>query len=387
MKQPPNRRKRLFVLIALIVVIGAVVWFSKNGSNDKKETPTTTVTRGDIEETVTAQGKLEPKEYVDVGAQVSGQLQKVHIEIGDMVKKGQLLGEIDPRLYQAQVEVNEARVKALDAQIKQQQAQLILAKQVYARNAGLIKVNAVSKEVLQTSKANLDAAVASLASLKAQTEEAFSSLKGAKTNLLYTKIYAPIDGTVTSQTTKEGMTINANQTAPNIMQVANLDVMTVRAQVAEADVSRLSPGMDVYFTTLGGGDKRWAGKVRQILPAPVTINDVVLYEALVDVDNSDHALMTGMSTQMFFVLGQAKDVLIVPFTALRKPVPANDTETGKAYQVELQDGTKTVLVGMVTRTQAEILNGLSEGEIVVLPLPATTPAPRTGGGRAMGPRL
>lgn len=386
MKQPRSLRKRLFIIVALLLGVGGIILFSQKDSKDAKETPTATVTRGDIEETVTAQGKLEPKEYVDVGAQVSGQLQKVHVEIGDMVKKGQLLGEIDPRIYEAQVEVNEARVKALNAQIEQQQAQLLLAKQVYARNAGLIKVNAVSKEVLQTSKANLDAAVASLASLKAQTEEALSSLKGAKTNLLYTKIYAPIDGTVTSQTTKEGMTINANQTAPNIMQVANLDVMTVRAQVAEADVSRLSAGMDVYFTTLGGGDKRWSGKVRQILPAPVTINDVVLYEALVDVDNRDHALMTGMSTQMFFVLGQAKDVLIVPFTALRKPVPASDTETGKAYQVEGKDGSKLVTVGMVTRTQAEVLSGLNEGDVVVLPLPTATPA-KTGGRAPMGPRL
>lgn len=353
---------------------------------------TATVTRANIEETVTAQGKLEPKEYVDVGAQVSGQLQRVHVEIGEMVKKGQLMAEIDPKVFEAQVEVNEARLKSFNAQIQQQQAQLVLAKQIYARNVGLIKLKAVSKEVLETTKAELDASSATLASLKAQAQEAVSALKGSKANLSYTKIYAPISGTVTSQTTRQGQTINANQTAPNIMQVANLDVMTVRAQVAEADVSRLTAGMQVYFTTLGASDFRWRGTVRQILPTPVTINDVVLYEALVDVDNKEHALMTGMSTQMFFLINASENALLVPTTALRKLQPDKDADAGKAYQVEVKDKNgvtkKTVTVGIITRTQAEIISGLNEGDMVLLPV-VKAPAVKQGGGGRMptGPRL
>jgi membrane fusion protein, macrolide-specific efflux system len=393
MNKPPKIRKKLIILI-IIGLACAAGWavFSPSADRTADTHATATVSRADIEETVTAQGKLEPKEYVDVGAQVSGQLQRVHVQIGDMVKKGQLMAEIDPKVYEAQVEVNEARLKSLNAQIEQQQVQLKLARQVYARNVGLIKLKAVSKEVVETTKANVDAATATLASLKAQAEEAVSSLKGAKANLSYTKIYAPISGTVTSQTTRQGQTINSNQTAPNIMQVANLDVMTVRAQVAEADVSRLTAGMDVYFTTLGSNEQRWHGTVRQILPTPVTINDVVLYEALVDVENTDHALMTGMSTQMFFVIAEAKNALVVPFSALRKPLPEQDTDIGKAYTIEVQgkgsSAPKTVMVGMMTRTQAEILSGVNEGDVVVLPLQNAPPAKQGAGGRMpMGPRL
>lgn len=394
MTRPRSATRRRLIQGVLVVLVIAGGWYGLRGSHgrDADTVPTASVIRADIEETVTAQGKLEPKEYVDVGAQVSGQLQKVHFEIGDKVKKGQLMAEIDPKVYQAQVEVDAARLKSLNAQIDQQNAQLVLARQIFTRNSRLFKSKAVSREELETSKANFDAATATLASLKAQAEEAVSALKGAKANLSYTKIYAPMTGTITSQTTREGQTINANQIAPNIMQVANLDVMTVRAQVAEADVSRLKAGMDVYFTTLGSGEHRWKGTLRQILPTPETINDVVLYNALVDVENKDHALMTGMSTQMFFIIGAAEGALTVPFTALRKPVPAEDTDDGKAYQVELRTGgraeKRTVIVGLVTRTQAEVRSGLSEGDTVILPpIAASTAKPAAGGMRNMGPRL
>lgn len=396
MKKPISpRRKRTFLLLLVAVVFAAVWALFFRGDDAKNNVPTAQVTRKTIEETVTAQGKLEPKEYVDVGAQVSGQLLRVHFEVGDFVKKGKLLAEIDPKIYEAQVEVNQARTKSLNAQIEQQRAQLVLAEQIFKRNTALIKSKAVSKEALQTSEANYNAAVANVASLKAQAEEAASSLKGALANLHYTKIYAPMDGTITVQTTRLGQTINSNQTAPNLMQIANLDIMTVRAQVAEADVSRIHAGMDVYFTTLGAGERRWQGQVRQVLPSPVTVNDVVLYEALVDVDNQSRELMTGMSTQMFFVIGQAENALVIPYTALKKPVPAQNTEAGKAYEVEVQQKNKTethvVITGMTTRTDAEILSGLKEGDVVTLsPSTAEKPAPGTAGpGRraAMGPRL
>lgn len=393
MKKPKKMRSTMIIMV-ILTIICAAGWLIFVPSPDSKTDAhiTAPVTRSYIEETVTAQGKLEPKEYVDVGAQVSGQLHRVYVQIGDMVKKGQLMAEIDPKVYEAQVEVNEARLKSLNAQIQQQQVQLRLAKQVHARNEGLIKLNAVSKEVLETTKADVDASAATLASLKAQAEESVSSLKGAKANLSYTKIYAPISGTVTSQTTRQGQTINANQTAPNIMQVANLDIMTVRAQVAEADVPRLKAGMEVYFTTLGSTDTRWNGTVRQILPTPVTINDVVLYEALVDVENKDHALMTGMSTQMFFVIGKADNALVVPFAALRKPLPDQNTDAGKAYSVEVKEKNgatnKTIMVGMVTRTQAQIISGLNEGDVVLLPPINMAPTKPVGGVRMpRGPQL
>ena len=178
-----------------------------------------------------------------------------------------------------------------------------------------------------------------------------------------------MNGTVVDQSVQEGQTINANQTTPTIVQVANLDVMTAKAEVAEADVMKLKDNMNMYFTTLGSGDRRWEGKIRQILPTPEEINDVILYNVLVDVDNDDHSLLPGMTTQMFFVLAQAENVPVIPVSALGKPMPDQDTEKGTAYQVQVMgpggQETKTVLISISDRTSAVIAEGLEVGERVL----------------------
>ena len=207
-----------------------------------------------------SQGKLEAKQYVDVGTQVSGQLKAIHVDIGDTVTKGQLLAEIDPRVYQAQVEAGEAKLNSLRAQLNQQKAEAVLAEQNLKRNQNLIAVNAVSQQALQETESQAAVAKAQVDSIIAQIQETESNLKASRTNLSYTKIYAPMAGTVTTLPTKEGQTLNANQTAPTVLQVANLDLMTVRAQVAEADVSRLKENMPAYFTTLGNSERRWTGQ-------------------------------------------------------------------------------------------------------------------------------
>lgn len=389
MVQKPNlpqwQRFRWQGIVAVLVLIGLLVW-SPWSSADENARPVelVPVTRATIEETVTAQGKLEPKEFVDVGAQVSGQLEKLHVEIGDAVKKGQLIAEIDPQIYVAKVQADEARLKTLRAQLAEQQAQVDFTQSVYKRNQTLVKADAVSRETLESSMKEYKAAVARANSFKAQSEEAESQLDADKANLGYTKIYSPMDGTIVSQTSKEGQTLNANQTAPVIVQVANLDIMTVRSQVAEADVARLKPGMTVYFNTLGS-ERRWTSTLRQLLPSPdATVVDVVLYNALVDVENKDHALMTGMSTQMFFELGTAKDALVIPARALGKKLP--DSET---YEVTVQgkDSTETrkITIGLLNRTQAQVLTGLKEGEQVAIP--AVDIAPAGGKPAQRGPRI
>ena len=158
-------------------------------------------------------------------------------------------------------------------------------------------------------------------SIKAQMQQTESTLRGDEANLGYTKIYAPIAGTVVSQAAKQGQTLNANQQAPIVMRIADLSTMTVQAQVSEADVPKLHVGMDVYFTTLGGDNRRFYGKLRQIPPTPTVVNNVVLYDALFDVANPNQALMTQMTAQVFFVASSAKDAVLVPLAALR-PVAA-----------------------------------------------------------------
>ena len=389
----PSRKWPVLLVLALLAG-GAGYWWYQSSSETKAAAnaiATAEATTGNIEEVVTAQGKLEPKEYVDVGAQVSGQVKVLAVEIGDTVKSGDLIAEIDPEVYESRVQADEARLKTLEAQKQQQTAEANSAQLKLKRAQTLIKDNAISKELLEDAQTAVKVAAAQIASLSAQIEEANSTLEGDKANLSYTKIYSTMDGTVVAQSVRQGQTVNANQTAPTIVQVANLDLMTVRAQVAEADIMKLKEGMEMYFTTLGSDGRRWTGTVRQILPSPEVINDVVLYNVLVDVDNKDRQLMSGMSTQLFFTAGKAENAVLIPVTALTKPVPAQNNENGEAYEIKVMSGKATtekiVHIGLMDRSVAEVRSGLQAGEVVVLPsLAPVTPQAR-GGGRAAGPRL
>ena len=389
---PKTRRYKVIALLAMAsLVAGGCFWYAAAQKPQRDSLRPIAVTRGTIEEVVTAQGKLEAKQYVDVGTQVSGQVKKIHVDIGDTVTKGELLAEIDPRVYQAQVEANEARINSLKAQLNQQKAELTLAEQNLKRNQNLIAINAVSQQALQESESQAAVAKAQVESIAAQIQETESNLRGNRTNLGFTKIYAPMAGTVTTMPAREGQTLNANQTTPTVLQVANLDIMTVRANVAEADVSRLKEGMAVYFTTLGNTERRWQGKVRQILPSPQIVNDVVLYDVLIDVKNEGRQLMTGMTTQVFFIFGKAENATIIPAEALTRPVPKEDSELGKAYRVAVMTETgreqRVIHVGLQTRTQAEVKGGLKAGDRILVNRPAESGAAQANTARTNAPRF
>ncbi|HYJ16880.1 MAG TPA: efflux RND transporter periplasmic adaptor subunit [Candidatus Limnocylindria bacterium] len=374
----PNKTVRNKILAGITVAgltAGGWYWYTSSAQSSQGEVvQPITVRRGNLEEVVTSQGKLEAKQYVDVGTQVSGQLKAIHVDIGDTVTKGQLLAEIDPRVYQAQVEAGEAKLNSLRAQLNQQKAEAVLAEQNLKRNQNLIAVNAVSQQALQETESQFAVAKAQVDSIAAQMQETESNLKASRANLSYTKIYAPMAGTVTTLPTKEGQTLNANQTAPTVLQIASLDVMTVRAQVAEADVSRIKVNMPVYFTTLGNSERRWPGTVRQVLPTPQIVNDVVLYDVLIDVKNEGRQLMTSMTTQVFFIFGKAENALIVPAEILTRRAAQQDNDKGKAYRIAVitEKGTeqRVVHVGLQSRTQAEVVDGLNEGERIAVNRPA-----------------
>ncbi|CEF49450.1 unnamed protein product [uncultured bacterium] len=379
--------------ILLLIALGVGGWFfwkSKTNQSGADNFRWVTVAAGDVEDAVTAQGKLEPKEYVDVGTQVSGQLKKIYVQIGDSVKTGELLAEIDPRIYQSKVLGDQARLKTLAAQLAEAEANLDLAGQKLDRSNRLKQSNAINQEAVEQAEAEKKVSAAQRDAIKAQIEEEQSNLDGDKTNLEYTRIYAPIPGTVVLLDAKEGQTVNATQTAPRILEIAALDTMTVRAQVAEADVMKVKPGAPAYFTTLGRLDRRWSGTVRQVLPSPETINDVVLYNVLIDVENKDRQLMTGMSTQIFFVLGESKNVPTLAMEALRARAPKSDGEKGTAYLVRVgkaDGGTeeRMIFAGLMNRTVAEIRSGLEPGEKIAIP--AMTAHPGNVPNFAKGPRL
>jgi membrane fusion protein, macrolide-specific efflux system len=382
-----------------------------------------TAQQGDLEDAVTATGILQPRDYVDVGTQVSGQLKQLHVEIGSTVKAGQLIAEIDPTVYLTHVDADQAQLRTQQAQLQDRQAQLALAEQQHQRQVNLMRDKATTEDALQQAEAALHSAQAQIGVLKAQIEQTQSTLRGDQANLNYTKIYAPMSGTVVAQNAKQGQTLNANQQAPIIVRIADLSTMTVQSQVSEADVSSLRPGMRVYFTTLGDGAKRWYGTLRQINPTPETVNSVVLYDALFDVQNPDGALMTQMTAQVFFVTAEAKNALLVPVGALRPAGAASGERRrggdgraqGKAGDVapavdvraRFANGSavvrvvgpggavenRDVKVGVVSRVSAQILSGLEPGEQIVVgqrsAAPASPARPPSGGNRSpvMGPRV
>ncbi len=418
-----RRRRWLYAGLALTALTGAIgAWgWRTYGRAAPDQGVTAIVERGDIEDSITALGNLQPRDYVDVGTQVSGQLKKLYFEIGDKVQKGELLAEIDPTVYLARVDADKAQLLNLRAQLTDKKAQLVLAQQQLQRQTSLMKANATSQDAFQSADATARSAAAQVAAIEAQIQQTESTLKGDEANLGYTKIYAPMAGSIVSETAKEGQTLNANQQAPIILRIADLSTMTVWTQVSEADVSKLRVGMDAYFTTLGQPDRRWNGKLRQILPTPEVLNNVILYDALFDVPNPTQELMTQMSAQVFFVAAAAKDAVTMPVAALRplgagrraggegrpaRPADAIAAATAPAnaavrspsrfaVRVMKDDGSieeRHVTVGVSNRVGAQVVDGLQPGEKVVVGVRSQGAAPASqrpagGTGPRMGPRL
>ncbi|AZE56166.1 Macrolide-specific efflux protein MacA [Pseudomonas synxantha] len=381
MKRPRPARRALLAVACLIPIVAFATWQGLAPGRDALAT--VTVTRGDIENSVTALGTLQPRRYVDVGAQASGQIRKIHVEAGDQVKEGQLLVEIDPSTQQAKLDASRYAIENLEAQLQEQKAQHALARQKYLRQQRLVAGNATREEDVQTAQAELSATQARVDMFQAQIRQARASLRSDEAELGYTRIYAPMTGTVVAVDARVGQTLNAQQQTPLILRIAKLSPMTVWAEVSEADIGHVKPGMRAYFTTLSGGSRRWASTVRQILPIPPKpLNEtqgsgspsssgksgtgrVVLYTVLLDVDNADNALMAEMTTQVFFVSGQVKDTLTVPVAALQG-TPGADTQIARVVAKNGAIEERKVRLGISDRLRIEVLEGLNEGDHLLI---------------------
>jgi len=405
----PRRARRSrgkWLLVLLILASGGGWYFLQRGEDGEAENQPllATVEMGNIENTISSAGSLKPSDFVDVGAQVSGQLEKLHVEVGDRVEVDQLLAEIDARTQVSRVQASRAALGALEAQIGSRQASLDLSRANAQRQERLRAANATSQQDYDTAMANLASAEANFTQLQRQIEQSRSTLNTEETALEFTRIYAPMSGTIVSIEMNEGRTLNANQQAPTILRIANLSTMTVQAEISEADIGNLRLGMDIYFTTLSGGPRRWRGSLRQILPTPVIENNVVLYTGLFDVENSDGTLLPEMTAQVFFITAAAYDVLTVPVGALsyvepgapapapgagardpeavaaairqgrpagRRPPSGNATFPSRrpaVVTVVAADGTqqqRDVVIGVSSRVSAEVISGLQAGDQVV----------------------
>ncbi|WP_425603848.1 efflux RND transporter periplasmic adaptor subunit [Stenotrophomonas mori] len=336
---PTSRRNRLLLaVLAVALAGGAIAWSLRTpGAPSLASSP---VVRGDLEQTVDATGVIDAYKLVSVGAQASGQIKSLKVQLGDVVAEGDLIAEIDSTTQQNSLLNAEAALENIRAQRAVQQATLREAELAFQRQTQMLAEEATSRADFDSAEAKLATAQAQTRALDAQIRQRETELGTARANLGYTRITAPIDGTVVAVVAEEGRTVNAMQSAPTIVKLARLDLVTVNAEISEADVVKITPGMPVYFTILGQPDRKYRATLRTVNPAPASISSdstgsstsssssssAVYYNALFDVENPDGTLRIDMTAQVSVMLAEARNALLIPTVALGARLPAGDAD-------------------------------------------------------------
>ena len=384
-----RRRSATWIVVAVLVTGAAWwAWHAKGGDVPPPQVTTTPVVRSDLEEGVLATGTIEAARLVSVGAQVSGVLTRLHVALGDQVQKGQLIAEIDASTQRNDLRKAEAGVRNVKAQRAARQALLKQNGLAAARLRALVRIDAGSQADLESAEAALATTQADIAALDAQLAQAQLTEDTARVNVGYTSVTAPIDGTVVAVLTEQGQTVNSAFSAPTIIKLAQLDRMTVKVQISEADVPRIRAGLPVYFTLLGDPDTRYTTVLKRVEPGPTTLATdtssgtgaaasasakAIYYNGIFDVANPDGKLRIAMTAQATIVVATVKDAMNVPSAAL------GAKQADGRWKVRVKDGEKivdrTVRVGLNNRVQAEVLDGLTVGEQVVTSDAGPVPSP------------
>ncbi|HCJ72177.1 efflux RND transporter periplasmic adaptor subunit [Agrobacterium pusense] len=372
-------RKRL--MLSAVTLVGLLgVWLLFLRSPAKPELVTAQARTGDIEEVVLATGVLEPLELVRVGAQASGRIEHLAVRIGDIVEAGQLVAEIDSQTRRNTLRDREAALANIRAVHAARRAGLVKAEKDFERERDLLAGGSTPRAQYDAAVATRDSARAEVQSLDAQVAQAQVALESAGIELDYTRITAPIAGTVVAIVTDEGQTVNALQTAPTIVMIARLDTMTVRADISEADVVRVRRGLPVWFSILGDPKRRFDGELRQVEPAPASIanesnaaanrinstNGAVYYTGLIDVANADGILRPSMTAQVSIVLSRVSGAVLVPLSAVERAPRAGDTARVRILDAMGEVQIRQVQVGIDNGADIQILGGLQAGETIVL---------------------
>ena len=374
-------KKRFFILLGLAVAAGAAYYFFS--SNSKQETTylTESVTRGNVEKTVVASGSVESVNEVDVGAQVSGKITKLYVKLGQEIKKGEMIADIDSTTQSNTLNTKKAALVSYQAQLKAKKTAYDVALSSYNRLSKLYTQKATSLDSLNTAKSTLDNAKAEMEAIEANIKQAEIEVNTAETNVGYTKITAPMDGTVISVPVSEGQTVNANQTTPTIVTIADLSKMKIKPEISEGDITKVKAGQEVSFTILSDSQTVYHSVIDSVDPANTTTSDssstssstsssssssttsAIYYYANVLIDNPDRTLRIGMTTENNIKIANAKDVLLVSNMAIQKL-------DGKSFVNVLNDKNqpeqREVETGVQNDFQTEIKSGLNEGEKVIV---------------------
>ncbi|WP_447355214.1 efflux RND transporter periplasmic adaptor subunit [Escherichia coli] len=378
-----SHRAIICTLTLLIIIITVLFTFLR--SSDVPEYITAPVRKGDIENSVLATGRIDAIERVNVGAQVSGQLKSLKVKQGDHVTKGQLIAEIDDLPQCNDLRNAEAALNEVKAELQSKQALLKQAELRFKRQLRMLRENASSHEDFESAEAMLATTRAELHSLNAKLVQAQIEVDKKKLALEYTRVVAPMDGIVIAIVTQQGQTVNSNQSAPTIIKLARLDVMTIKAQISEADITRISVGQKARFSIFSEPDKHYSATLRAVELAPESVmkddslasntsasgsgasNASVYYNALFDVPNPENRLRIAMTAQVTLITDEAQNTLLVPIQAVHR-------NEGKKQQVLVlaADGRlepRNVKTGITNSVDIQILEGLNVGENVVLSLP------------------
>ena len=374
-------KKRFFILLGLAVAAGAAYYFFS--SNNKQETTylTESVTRGNVEKTVVASGSVESVNEVDVGAQASGKITKLYAKLGQEIKKGEMIADIDSTTQINTLNTKKAALVSYQAQLKAKKTAYDIALSSYNRLSKLYSQKATSLDSVNTAKSTLDNAKAEMEAIEANIKQAEIEVNTAETNVGYTKITAPMDGTVISVPVSEGQTVNANQTTPTIVTIADLSKMKIKPEISEGDITKVKAGQEVSFTILSDSQTVYHSVIDSIDPANTTTTDssstssstsssssssttsAIYYYANVLIDNPDRTLRIGMTTENNIKIANAKDVLLVSNMAIQK-------RDGKSVVNILNDKNqpeqREVETGVQNDFQTEIKSGLNEGEKVIV---------------------
>ncbi len=367
-----SRKKRILIYVLLIVCGGIAVWFYQN-SGDNISYITEDVYRRDVQKVVNATGEVRAIDLVTIGAQVSGKIEHLHVKVGQEVKKGDLIAEIDSTTQQNEVDINKSRLDSYQAQLAAAKVSLEVAEKQYKRMQKLKKGNAASEEDLENALDTYETAKSRVVELESSIKETEISLSTAETNLGYTKITAPLDGTVVSVPVKEGQTINAAMNTPTIVQVANLDNMEIVIEISEGDIGNIKPGVKVTYSILADLNKIYETTLQSIDPGltlltngeyteVVDSSEAIYYYGRLIVPNEDGILRIGMTTQNVIYVESAENVLTVPVVAVKEAGDKEYVEVLTKKGVERRDITTGVSDGL----NVEVKSGVSEGEKVIL---------------------
>ncbi|AMN44606.1 efflux RND transporter periplasmic adaptor subunit [Rhodoplanes sp. Z2-YC6860] len=356
------------------------------------------VVSGDVVHAVQATGTLRPVRLVAVGSQVSGRIVSLPVKVGQRLKAGDLVASIDSLPQQNDLRTAEAALADMKAQRVQKQATLGYQKSVLAREEKLVVSAATSRDSFESAKANVAVTEGQIESLDAQIAQAQVKIDAAKVNLGYTRITSPIDGTVLLVAAQEGQTVNAVQSAPTVAVIGQVDSMTVRAEISEADVPSMKIGQKAVFSILGLPDRQWEARLESLDPAPdnlrsdseivsssaqtassstSTSSTAVYYYGRFVVPNEDGLLRTYMTANVSVVLGEAKGVPTVPTAAVSKDADGQHiVEVVGADKAIVQ---RRIAVGLSDKVRYEVKSGLSIGDRVVVGRRSTNPSQQQSG--------